>query len=633
MKKQLTLLFYITTSVVMAQTNTWLGNTTAWNLATNWSLGSAPITAPAVDVVIPSSPSGGQFPVITINSPSIGQLTIQDGATITVNNNTFLGTPLSLIVNKSVNAGTGSGSVINGTGFLVLQGAAAQTISGKLSLRKFRLNNTNGASLNAGTVLNVDSFMLMQAGTLTTTGASLVLRNNAYINTFSPNTYTGAINGPVTVQRFITNTADGYRNFSSPVATTVADLADDFSVFGQNAVQCWYAYSPYPNLQEYNEALSIVNGSYYEGWLSYTGTGNVLSPMKGIAARTYEGAPYTIDFTGQPNDGPQSIAITNTPTSTPADDGWNLIGNPYPSPIRWSALKALNPGEMGASYYVFQTTGEYSGNWGSHNGVTGVNGARDSIGIAQGFFVQASGNSTLEMNNTVRAASFSGYFKVEDVLPNEVRLVLSDNTNSDEIVAYTNMDASPQFDAEMDAVKMPAGSTIQLSFNLPDRAYAIHVTDVINEQTILPLKVLVNVDGIYTLQAIQLNTPGLRAYLRDASTGYLYDLSAEAPAFSFTGGYSYADRFSVVFEPDITSVNPEGDLMANVIVRNHELHIKQRISGVADVKVSNLIGQEISGATIFGSGGVVSLPVNFKGVAVVHIAAAGKLSIRKIFVH
>jgi hypothetical protein len=238
------------------------------------------------------------------------------------------------------------------------------------------------------------------------------------------------------------NTADGYRNISSPVqGATVADIAAHVNVFGQNGVNCWYSYSPYPNVQVYDEALSIVSGNYYEGWKSYTGLSNPLSPMKGLAVRTYGQEHMNIFLTGKPNNGPKSIGITKTTSATTSQDGWNLTGNPYPSTILWSEVKNLNPGETDASYYVFHTTGEYTGNWGSHNGVTGTNGATNEIAPMQGFFVKATGNHTFNMNNTVRSINQSLYFK-NTTQPYEIRLQLSGNGNSDEIVAYTDGTAS-----------------------------------------------------------------------------------------------------------------------------------------------------------------------------------------------
>lgn len=111
-----------------------------------------------------------------------------------------------------------------------------------------------------------------------------------------------------------------------------------------------------------------------------------MSAMKGFAIRTYNGAAYTIDLTGAPYSGSKSIDITKTTSATSSQDGWNFIGNPFASPISWNATEANNPGATTGSYYVFNTTGEYTGNWGSFNGVTGTNGATNNIAIMQGFF-------------------------------------------------------------------------------------------------------------------------------------------------------------------------------------------------------------------------------------------------------
>jgi hypothetical protein len=65
-----------------------------------------------------------------------------------------------------------------------------------------------------------------------------------------------------------------------------------------------------------------------------------------------------IVVTGPPYSGSKSADLTNTPSATPSQDGWNFIGNPFPSPISWANTEANNPGATTGSYYVFNTTGE-----------------------------------------------------------------------------------------------------------------------------------------------------------------------------------------------------------------------------------------------------------------------------------
>lgn len=631
MKQYLLLLSLFIMLTARAQVNTWLGNSLVWTNPANWSLGAAPASSPGMDVIIPTSPLGGNFPVISTSSPTIGNLTLQDGAVLTININTFLGTAQSISVTKSVSGGSLSPAQINGPGTVILNGGGPHQINNKLNLKKLRLNDIAGASLSTGAQVKVDSFIQLQSGVLSTTAGSLTLTNNAYINTFAPNTYTGSISGSITIQRYLTNFAHGYRNLSAPVATTVADLADDFSVVGQNGVQCWYAYSPYPNVQVYDEALSIVDGNYYEGWLSYTGSANPLSPMQGIAARTYSGSPFTIDFTGPPNDGPQSIGIYNTPSSTPSQDGWNLVGNPYPSAIRWSLVKALNAGETNGSYYAFRTTGEYTGNWGSHNGVTGVNGASDSIGIGQGFFVLATGNNTLDMNNSVRATSFSSYYKDETV-NNEIRLLLSNGTNSDEVVAYTDAAATNAFDPELDAVKMPAGSNVYLSYATPDKEYAIQVLQAMDANTVLPLNVSVSDDGSYNLSA-QIHVPGYHVYLRDALNNTYYDLTAPVPSFTLLANQNYSGRFSVVMQEAISGIVQSKATPVRIYAVGKEVYIDKPTAAVAEVIVSNVMGQQLTAASLHSSKGRILLPNHYTGYVIVKVVEGSQMTTQKLFIH
>ena len=64
---------------------TWQGTTsTDWDVATNWSNGEVPTTS--FNVTIPTTPSGGNFPVISSSTTDAGcqDLTIQSGASLTI---------------------------------------------------------------------------------------------------------------------------------------------------------------------------------------------------------------------------------------------------------------------------------------------------------------------------------------------------------------------------------------------------------------------------------------------------------------------------------------------------------------------------------------------------------------------
>ncbi|MBK7148924.1 MAG: hypothetical protein IPH78_08895 [Bacteroidetes bacterium] len=291
----------------------------------------------------------------------------------------------------------------------------------------------------------------------------------------------------------------------------------------------------------------------------------------------------------------RSISITKTNSATVSQDGWNMIGNPYPSTILWSAVKALNPGETDASYYVFHTTGEYTGNWGSHNGVTGTNGATNEIAPMQGFFVKATGNHTFNMDNSVRSINQSLYFK-NTTQPNEIRLQLSGNNNSDEIVAYTDGTASWSFDADHDALKMAAGSTVYMSYKQLGKEYAINVIDEITETTELPMVLWAQDTGTFTFEATELNVDGYITYLKDATLNTLTDLTTTSSVtLQLNGQQTYEGRYSIVFE---AVELPSG--IANLQDKGIKIYSHQNIAVVerptdtrATITISNMLGQTI----------------------------------------
>jgi len=69
---------------VLPGSNTWSGNNTSWNNASNWSKGIVPTSS--YNVTIPSSPTGGHFPVVPAGyTAKCNKLTLNGSATITVN--------------------------------------------------------------------------------------------------------------------------------------------------------------------------------------------------------------------------------------------------------------------------------------------------------------------------------------------------------------------------------------------------------------------------------------------------------------------------------------------------------------------------------------------------------------------
>jgi hypothetical protein len=287
------------------------------------------------------------------------------------------------------------------------------------------------------------------------------------------------------------------------------------------------------------------------------------------------------------------------------------------------------------SYYVYNTTAEYTGNWGSWNGTTGVNGATDEISSSQGFFVQtATPSTTFTMNNTVRTTTGGTYQSAVHALDNEVRLVLGNGTNSDEIVTYTDADATDGYDASEDAVKMPAGSAVFLSYTLGNRDYAINAMSQVNVQTVLPLTISVTDTGSYTLTASTLNTPGLTAYLRDAQTGTLTDLSQGPITLSLNGGQTYTSRYSVVFQAvnTTTGISTTSESNTQIYSYGDMVYVKRSSPAPATISVTNVLGQDLKELNSNTQATSFEMPTVQPWYAIVKVTEGRKVTVSKVLI-
>lgn len=621
------LAFLLLVSMTRAQTNVWLGNTAQWINASNWSLGASPNSCSA-DVLIPSTPSGGIFPIMgPAISPTVGNLTIQDGATLTVG--------LTLNVCGNITGGTSSFATITGNGLVNLMGSGAQDISGKCHFNKLTLNNTSAFFVTVTGDITISKVLLLQDGDLLNNG-SVTLKSDAsgsaYVDFFTypiGNSY----NGPITMEQYISNTADGYRDISLPVSATVAEVANDFAVVGQNGVNCWYTYSPYPTLQEYREDANADTSNYYGGFWSFTNPSSYFEPMRGYAARIYN-APLTLSVTGNMNNGSQLLQVTNTPSATPSADGWNLIGNPYPAPIKWSSVKAMNPGRTDGSCYRFTTTGEYAGTWSAHNGVTGVPlSTTDDISTFQGFFVLAPATDFLFMEGSVCTAANSVVFYKTESLADEIRLQITNGLVADEAVAYTDANATAGYDAGYDAVKIPAGSSAHISFAIPGKVLAIQVLNELTGQSVLPLNIRVSEDGMYTIHPISLNLSGLTAYLKDAETNTLYNLSHTAPAFQLTGEQSYTGRFSVVFQSnEVSGISETPPASIQIYAAGSKIAVHRLSDQPATVSVWNLLGQQLAEVTTANANTELKVATDAAQYVFVKVKEGAQTRVAKVFI-
>jgi len=200
-----------------AATKTWLGNTTDWNTASNWNPASLPSSSD--QIIIPTSPSGGNMPTINSGSYTIKSLTIESGATLTQNNGT-------LLVKGSQTSISGTYNQTGGT-FLTDQTVTVNS-GGSLNIScTFHLADNiskdptdhllvNGTINQKNGVLNVKNLTINIGGNYTLNGTALDIFGafNNYANVYLNS-------GDVTLRSIINNLAGGTITIAGATVTSL----------------------------------------------------------------------------------------------------------------------------------------------------------------------------------------------------------------------------------------------------------------------------------------------------------------------------------------------------------------------------------------------------------------------------
>ena len=308
-----------------------------------------------------------------------------------------------------------------------------------------------------------------------------------------------------------------------------------------------------------------------------------LNPLEGYAVNFGASAlPWTVDVTGEVNNGSLSVTLYNN--NNTYTEGFNLVGNPYPSPISWSAPGwTKNNIDNSVYYFMASDTDEYGGKYSSYvNGISSDGFAGDTIPSMQGFFVHVSNGTfpvtgTLGVTNSVRINDLTKPFLKSAGAPGRslksseasgrflVRISASFTddmaASADPLVVYFDDAAEPTFDTELDALKLfntdwlvtnfysviPDGRRLSVNALPPQRDSALYV----------PLGFTAYRDGEVSFRMRDLeNLPeGVRIFFRDASTGANTEMLPSGEYRINLPAGDYKNRFMLAFLKKTTGIN------------------------------------------------------------------------------
>ncbi|MEP2011452.1 MAG: T9SS type A sorting domain-containing protein [Balneola sp.] len=254
-----------------------------------------------------------------------------------------------------------------------------------------------------------------------------------------------------------------------------------------------------------------------------------------------DGFPKVLDTNHYQNLGETTPSLSFTNTDSLAGDGWNLVGNPYATPLDWDAGNGWTRTNVDNTVYVWSDSANSgTGAYLTWNNLTGTL-SDGIISPWQGFWVKANAAApVITFTDSVRSTTDAVYLKQAPA--SELRLTLAGNGKSNQAIIMFGDGASLAKDP-LDAYKLvplKAGFlSVGTSLKKQSAVMDIQALPAVVEENIeLGVSIDGNdLNGEFTLSWASPSLPeGWNVYLMDRKREQITDMkSEEAYTFSLEG--------------------------------------------------------------------------------------------------
>ncbi|OYU95795.1 MAG: hypothetical protein CFE21_11700 [Bacteroidetes bacterium B1(2017)] len=534
----------------------------SYSLAISPPSNSSSIIIPALGYCVLS------LPTLTSNV-SVQDLKIEVGAKLSLNTNTL-----------TISGQISDSGQLSGPGSLSIAGSGAfgtlffdQSIPNTSNrLTNFTYNRT-GATISLGTKMQITGVVTPTAGILATRNNLVLISDSLGDASIAQGTGT-YLSDSVTIERYIPGISGRlYRYLAAPFSagpsfssswqkqifitglgsggTICPSLTQHSNGFDASA-------SNGATVLMFNEANAIATAStpsvggatvYTNAWtgISSTNTTTLIggkgynvfyrgSRAQGCALLNGNNptpSNITLSACGIVNTGSFTFTVTYNPLN---GEGWNLLGNPYPSAIDWNSA-GWTKNNITSSIWIYRpATNQFA----TYNGVIGVNGGSNIIPTGQAFFVKANASSpNLSATEVIKSSLYPAILLLKGNKPFEIRASLVNSANkTDETVLALNRDKTDLFDADFDAEKMHNANNLDLySLDSTGLKYAINAIATLNDgdYKIIPLGIGAASIGNYSFNLSAQSMPNFyQVFLRDHFLKTEHQLGPDSLNYSFT---------------------------------------------------------------------------------------------------
>jgi hypothetical protein len=365
----------------------------------------------------------------------------------------------------------------------------------------------------------------------------------------------------------------------------------------------------------YDTAANVYSTSGLSGSTTFaTGKGYAVRAPNDHSSTTP--ATWTGTFTGVPNNGTVPFTLVT------GGSGYNLVGNPYPSPINASSFLTDNSSKIEGTLYFYAhsltmnadgsfPSGTNYSTWNTTAGVAATTAASGDfhpipvtpngvVQVGQGFFVKATAAGNVNFTNAMRVGNNADQFlRTTEIERHRLWLNLTtDNDNDINQIAVAYVEGATQgVDTNFDGLSFGnTGSSLSSKINGSDyviqgRSLPFDSNDVIslgfNAATAGNYKIkLTNKDGLFL--------GSQDVFVRDNLMGTEHNITI-APYLFATQAGTFDNRFQLVYTQRLAS--PSSTFTANsVLITNNPDGFRVTTNGIA---MKDIYVYDISGRLLF----------------------------------
>ncbi|HRS54210.1 MAG TPA: T9SS type A sorting domain-containing protein, partial [Bacteroidales bacterium] len=388
------------------------------------------------------------------------------------------------------------------------------------------------------------------------------------------------------------------------------------------------------------------------GWVEAApqgATNTIMPPTVGYTAQI--GGNNTNDIIaylyGEVNNGDITVNVTKINPGPGKGDGWNFIGNPYPSPIDLSKLP-YTFAKLNKSASIYISTSMYNGYYGYYNAVLNMslNGGTRYLAPLHACFLQCNNTigGTLTFTNSMRSDIVNTMLYKDYTKPDIPMIILAaainePNSIKDETAIMFANDATYDNDPDYDI-----GKLMNTEINMPN-IYTITNDNRLafnglpyDFNTEIPVGLSIQKGGIYYIEAKDIiNLPAdVTVYLEDKALGKIQNLLVN-PVYTFAADVNSPaeGRFILKFSNNNTSIT-EGNEGFNFAAwaTGEELQVSirgQKSKGT--LQLYDALGRIIMLESINYDGNYTFKPDLSTGTYTIRYLSGENTETRKIFIY